>query len=92
MNQTSNYKPKLIQNSLISPHKASAMLYSSNRDQRKDQKANGVQIIQWILYADDIVLFAENIYKVQELFRILNKTCNRYGLNISWKKDKGTSV
>ena len=60
----------------------------SNRDQREDQKARGVQIIQWILYADDIVLFAKNIYEVQKLLRILNTTCKRYGLNISWKKTK----
>ena len=41
-----------------------------------------------MLIADDIVLFARNINEVQELLRILNTTCKRYGLNISWKKTK----
>ena len=60
----------------------------SNREQREEQKLDGIQVIQWILYADDIVLFARNIDEVQKLLHILNSTCKRYGLNISWKKTK----
>ena len=60
----------------------------SNREPREEQKLDGIQVIQWILYADDIVLFARNIDEVQKLLHILNSTCKRYGLNISWKKTK----
>ena len=64
----------------------------SNKDQRSRQKLDGTQIIQWILYADDIVLFARNIKEVETLLHILNKTCKRYGLNISWKKNQDPGV
>ena len=61
----------------------------TTREQRsRNRKLNGTEVIRWILYADDIVLFATSVHEVQEILKILNTTCKRYGLNISWKKTK----
>ena len=60
----------------------------SNRDQRSRGKLTGVEIVRWILYADDIVLLASHAKEVEDLLNILDKTCTRYGLTISFKKTK----
>ena len=60
----------------------------SNREQRRQQKLNGTEVIKWILYADDVVLFAKTVRKAEMLLDILFRTCQRYGLNISFKKTK----
>ena len=51
-------------------------------------KKNGVQILQWILYADDAVLFCKTPEEAQELLNIINSTCKRFGLTISHAKTK----
>ena len=60
----------------------------SNRAQRARQRLRGVEIIRWILYADDIVLFAKSAQEAERLLNIINTTCKRFGLNISFKKTK----
>ena len=54
----------------------------SNREQRRQQKLNGTEIIKWILYADDIVLFSKSVREAETVLNILYKTCTQYGLNI----------
>ena len=49
---------------------------------------NGVQILQWILYADDAVLFCNTPEEAKELLSIINTTCSRFGLTISFTKTK----
>ena len=49
---------------------------------------NGVQILQWILYADDAVLFCNTPEEAKELLTIINTTCSRFGLTISFPKTK----
>ena len=60
----------------------------SNRDQREEQKNRGTEIMKWILYADDVVLFAKNAKDAETILNILYRTCLRYGLNVSFKKTK----
>ena len=60
----------------------------SDRDQREEQKNIGTEIIKWILYADDVVLFAKNAKDAEIILNILYNTCLRYGLNVSFKKTK----
>ena len=60
----------------------------SNREQRMVQRLNGTEIIKWILYADDVVLFAKTVKEAETMLGILHTTCKRYGLNISFKKTK----
>ena len=60
----------------------------SNRDQRSRGKLTGVEIVRWILYADDLVLLASHVKEVEDLLNILDKTGTRYGLTISFKKTK----
>ena len=44
--------------------------------------------MKWILYADDVVLFAKNAKDAETILNILYRTCLRYGLNVSFKKTK----
>ena len=60
----------------------------TNREQRRNGKLNGVQIIQWLLYADDVVLFCKNVAEAERIMNILHDTCCRFGLNISFLKTK----
>ena len=48
---------------------------------------HGIEIMRWILYADDVVLFCKSASEAQQLLTI-NDTCVRFGLNISFKKTK----
>ena len=60
----------------------------SNREQWSIHKLYGTEIIHWILYADDIVLFSKTIEEAETVLNILHSTCKRFGLNISFKKTK----
>ena len=40
----------------------------------------------WILYADDLALFCRTIEEAQTLLEIVDRTCRRFGLTISFKK------
>ena len=60
----------------------------SNRDQRARQRLSGIEVIKWILYADDVVLFAKSAEEAEKLLNIIDATCKRFGLNISYKKTK----
>ena len=48
----------------------------------------GIEIIRWILYADDLVLFCPNITQAQQIIIIMNNVCKHFGLTISFKKTK----
>ena len=60
----------------------------TNRDQRQESPMRGIDIIQWILYADDAVLFCKTVKEAERLLSIINETCLRFGLNISFAKTK----
>ena len=49
---------------------------------------SGLEIIRWILYADDVVLFCRTVNDAEKILTILNDTCKRFGLTISFKKTK----
>ena len=36
---------------------------SSNREQLKEGKLHGIEVVRWILYADDVVLFCKKCTK-----------------------------
>ena len=46
----------------------------------------GIEVIRWILYADDVVLFCRSASDAERLLNTLNDTCKRFGLTISFKK------
>ncbi len=46
----------------------------------------GIEIIRWILYADDVALFCNTVCEAEHLLYIINNTCKRFGLTISFKK------
>ena len=48
----------------------------------------GLEIIRRILYAEDQVLFCKTISEAEQRLNIINTTCNRFGLTISFKKTK----
>ena len=60
----------------------------TNRQQRQKGKIRGVEFIRWILYADDVVLFCKSVSEAEKLLNIINDTCNRFGLTVSFKKTK----
>ena len=60
----------------------------TNRTQRASSKAHGIHLIKWLLYADDLVLFCTSIEQAQRILEIINDTCTRFGLTISFKKTK----
>ena len=61
----------------------------SNRVQRlKTGGLSGIEIIQWILYADDLVFLCREVLKAQRTLQILHDTCVRFGLTISFGKTK----
>ena len=62
--------------------------WCTNRQQRANGKMNGKDVIKWILYADDVVLFCKTVKEAEDLLNIINNTCNRFGLTISFKKTK----
>ena len=49
---------------------------------------HGTEFVKWLLYADDLVLFCPDIFQAQELVKIINNVCKRFGLTISLKKTK----
>ena len=60
----------------------------TNRQQRQKGKMRVVEFIRWILYADDVVLFCKSVSEAEKLLNIINDTCNRFGLTVSFKKNK----
>ena len=60
----------------------------TDREQRRSGKMRGIEIIKWILYADDVAVFCKSIHEAERLLSIINKTCLRFGLTISFKKTK----
>ena len=60
----------------------------SNRRQRQDGKLCGIEILRWILYADDLVLFCKSVSEAEKILGIINDTCKRFGLTISFSKTK----
>ena len=62
--------------------------YCTNREQRRSGRMTGVEIIRWIMYADDAVLFCKSVNEAEQLLTIINSTCLRFGLTISFTKTK----
>ena len=60
----------------------------TNRSQRQNGKMLGTEVIKWILYADDVVLFCKSVNEAKQILNIINDTCNSFGLTISFKKTK----
>ena len=51
-------------------------------------RMNGIETIRWILYADDAVLFCKTPEEAQKILSIINDTCKRFGLTLSFDKTK----
>ena len=60
----------------------------TNREQRRQMKMHSTEFVKWLLYADDLVLFCPDIFQAQEIIKIINNVCKRFGLSISFKKTK----
>ena len=60
----------------------------TTRKQRGERRMVGSELIRWLLYADDLVLFCPDIAQAQEIITIMNNVCKRFGLTISFGKTK----
>ena len=60
----------------------------TNRTQLREGRMNGLEFIKWILYADDLVLFSLSVEEANKILNMINTTCKRFGLTISFKKSK----
>ena len=58
----------------------------TNREQRKSGRLSGVEIVIWLLYADDLVLFCKIVAEVKTIMNILNDTCSRFGLTSPFQR------
>ena len=54
----------------------------------REQRQHGTEFVKWLLYADDLVLFCPDIFQAQEIIKIMNNVCKRFGFSISFKKTK----
>ena len=61
---------------------------SSTREQRSLHCLSGEDRLRMLLYADDIVLFCEDINELQSILNIYNNTFSRFGLTIATDKTK----
>ena len=64
---------------------------SSTREQRSVHGLAGEDRLRMLLYADDIVLFCEDIDELQSILNIYNNTFSRFGLTIATDKTKTMS-
>ena len=60
----------------------------TDRKQRGEGRMSGVQLIRWLLYADDLVLFCPTLQQAEGILNVMNNVCKRFGLTISFKKTK----
>ena len=58
----------------------------SNRGQRRLAPLRGYQILKWILYADDMVVFARTTEEAKNILQLVSDTCKRFGLTVSFGK------
>ena len=56
---------------------------SSNREQRSIHKISGNYRLRMLLYADDIVLFCEDIDELNDILNIYDSTFSLFGLTIA---------
>ena len=59
---------------------------SSNRKQRSIHKISGNDRLRMLLYADDIVLFCEDIAELNDILNIYDSNFSRFGLTIAIDK------
>ena len=64
---------------------------SSTRKQRSLHSLSGEDRLRMLLYADDIVLFCEDVSELQSILDIYNTTFSRFGLTIASDKTKTMS-
>ena len=61
---------------------------STTREQRSVHKLSGTDRLRMLLYADDIVLFCEDLKELESILEIYDRTFSRYGLTIALDKTK----
>ena len=61
---------------------------ASTREQRRVKSLYGIERLKMLLYADDIVLFCEDVDELQAILEIYNNTFKRFGLTIATDKTK----
>lgn len=59
---------------------------SSTREQRSIHKISGSDRLRMLLYADDIVLFCEDVNELEAILKIYDDTFSRFGLTIAIDK------
>ena len=64
---------------------------SSTREQRNLHGLSGEDRLRILLYADDIVLFCEDVSELQSIVKIYDETFSRFGLTIATDKTKTMS-
>ena len=64
------------------------LVRNMTRKLRSHVRLDGVEIVIWLLYADDLVLFCKIIAEVKTIMNILNDACSRFRLTIAFPKTK----
>ena len=64
---------------------------SSTREQRSLHKMSGNERLRMLLYADDIVLFCEDVDELSNILAIYDETFSRFGLTIAIDKTQTIS-
>ena len=64
---------------------------STTREQRSIHKVSGSDRLRMLLYADDIVLFCEDVDELQSILKIYDETFTRFGLTIAIDKTQTLS-
>ena len=59
---------------------------SSTREQRSIHKISGSDRLRMLLYADDIVLFCDDVNELEAILKIYDDTFSRFGLTIAIDK------
>ena len=57
-------------------------------NRKRDGRMSGIEVIRWLLYADDLAAFCRSVVEAQAIIEIMHRVCMRFGLTISLKKTK----
>ena len=54
----------------------------------RGERLGAIDILRWILYADDLALFTTSVKEAEELLKIIDATFREFGLTIAYSKTK----
>ena len=64
----------------------------SNRVQRRVAGLSGTQIIKWILYDDNMVVFAKTVDEAEQILEIISNTSKQFGFSVSFGQTRSSMM